>query len=434
MPPYAKSVIGQQQKKFDKCCFPAEFRQESPDSAIDKLSDNHFARRRANPRSRPGWRQCGENDQGPALVDHRARQPRHDHELPRPQLAGGTRAAAQASVRDEHPAVLLCGRGLPSRLHRDAANLRAGGGHPRAAARLRAVRRALVAGRHGARFRQRLDLARRAARHAGPGRGGRDPGRHEGGGRMVSRSREIGGRRLLQCRYLPGRRARTAGGGVPVAALRLAVGFRGHRRDRPRVGSALVRVLSLAGQTWPDRRGRAGAYPRRPGELPEARAPPRRRRARRAPLLGNCAAALLRRTRLANLLVLDSALPGDRAQDGSGADRRVRLDAVSRRRSRRYRRRLPVTVPDAPLQDAAGLVPGGRRRAGRADDARARRDRPGRHALPGDRTVLPGRLRAPDAVRADQHAGRRRFRSRGGWHGQRLRRHGRLDRGGSASR
>ena len=59
---------------------------------------------------------------------------------------------------------------------------------------------------------------------------------------------------------------------------------------------------------------------------------------------GHRAAALLRRPRVADLQLLDSALSRDRAPHGTQADRDLRVDAVSRGRPRRHRGRLPVAV------------------------------------------------------------------------------------------
>ena len=150
--------------------------------------------------------------------------------------------------------------------------------------------------------------------------------------------------------------------------LRLALGLRRHRRSRLFLGGALVRLLP------PAERARL-AVARRARADPVGADPPGRKRpealgagtARDAALLGDRDSALLRRTGVADVQLLDPPLPGDRAAHGPQADRSLRVAAVPRGGLRRRIWRLCRAVPDENFRRHAGMVAHLGRRSRRAD-------------------------------------------------------------------
>ena len=250
---------------------------------------------------------------------------------------------AEAGLFDLDAAVFVHRRRVPDRLHDHAARVRLRRRPDRAAARVRAVRDAVVDRRRRARLRVGLAVARHPARLSRPVRSRRDPVRDEGGRRMVSRSREIRRGRLFQRGHVARRRDRAAARRVPVDAVRLAGRVHGHRRARLRVGRALVRAVPVAGRSSAHHAAGARADPRRQATMP----PVSKRRIRDVVTARRFWAIALPRffaERVADLQLLDSALSRDRAPHGTQADRDLRVDAVSRGRPRRHRGRLPVAV------------------------------------------------------------------------------------------
>ena len=168
---------------------------------------------------------------------------------------------------------------------------------------------------------------------------------------------------------------------------------------------AVADLLPLARSTSEALRRRTRLHRLGAGAAPERRRHPAVDRTHPAPaeFLGHRVAAISRRPDLGHADVLDAALPELGAALRSEADRALRLDAVPGRRPRRdvRRRREPVAA------EARGAQPDQRatrrlHRRRRADDGHGLR-RVRRQPVHGDRAVVPGRLRAPDALGDGDH-------------------------------